>query len=238
MRIYRHIVATLLIISVYSVAEAQEVVTDELIYNRVTGFMEVQSKSSEGLVPKVDDSQMIAFKHDVRLNYGAPGLISWLMLDTNYTHYYEADRRFPNQISDLRVKDGPTYVLATLGLSYSQQLRPWFALGCKTTFAAKWQRCYDLFTGEKLYNNNVYNISAMVDCRFNWLRRERVGMYSSVAVGAMAHLDRADGLLVPMFDFALIGVTFGRTLYGFVEVGVGVGGSVRAGLGYRFNCKK
>lgn len=238
MRTYKYIVAMLLALTVCGVAEAQEMVTDELIYNRVTGFMEAQSTNPEGVVSEVDSSQVVAFKHDVRLSYGAPGLISWLMLDTNYNHYDEAVRRFPNQISDIRVKDGPTYALATLGLSYSKQLRPWFALGCKTTFAAMWQRTYDTFTGEKLYNNNVYNISAMVDCRFNWLRRERVGMYSSVAVGAMAHLDRADGLLVPMFDFALIGVTFGRTLYGFVEVGVGVGGSVRAGLGYRFNSKK
>lgn len=234
MNIYRNIVVVLLALLVWGVADAQEMITDELIYNRVTGYMEARTQSAEDVA--IECPQSVGFKHDVRLMYGAPGLISWLMIDPVIYGDYEVT--FPREISNMCIKYGPTYALATLGFSYSQQLRPWFALGCKTTFAAKWQRVYDTFTGNKLYNNNVYNISAMVDCRFNWLRRERVGMYSSVAVGAMAHLDRAEGMLVPMFDCAFVGVTFGRTFYGFVEVGMGVGGSVRAGLGYRFNCKK
>ena len=41
-----------------------------------------------------------------------------------------------------------------------------------------------------------------------------------------------------MADVALAGLKVGRGFYGFIEVGAGVGGSVRGGFGFRFNTKK
>ena len=61
---------------------------------------------------------------------------------------------------------------------------------------------------------------------------------SSEAFGVMTHIAPKKVEYTPMFDVALIGVTFGRSLYGFVEVGGLVGGSARAGIGYRFGTKK
>jgi hypothetical protein len=41
-----------------------------------------------------------------------------------------------------------------------------------------------------------------------------------------------------MGDVALLGLKVGRSFYGFLEIGAGVGGSVRGGFGVRFNDKK
>lgn len=237
MRRFRYMLLTLFALMLWSVAEAQQTISDELIYDRVSEYVEadLNSENNSALVSK--ELSTIPYKHDIRITYGAPGLISWLMLVPtfgNHDYYYS----FPDVIDDLRKNDGPHYVVATLGLSYSQQLKPWFSLGCKTTFAAFFCKTYDTMTGQKLYRDDAYNVSAMLDCRFSWLRREKVTMYSSAALGVMAHIERANGGYIPMADFALVGVSFGRSLYGFVEVGIGVGGSVRAGLGYRFNGKK
>ena len=107
----------------------------------------------------------------------------------------------------------------------------------KSTFAGIWQGVYDVCTDRHLYNEGVWNITAMVDARFSWLRLRNVEMYSSVAVGLCAHIEYCHGNLWPMCDVALVGLKIGRSFYGFVEIGAGVGGSVRGGLGVRFNGK-
>ena len=225
---------------VVGTAHAQEVVSDQLIYNRVTGFMETNGHNEEYIVTPSKNIQRVRFEHDIRLSYGAPGLISMALLD-RISFGCGCDigpQDLPSQINNLRRYDGPTYMLANIGLSYSKQLRPWFALGAKGTFAATWQNTYDTFTNEKLYNNNCYVTSIMLESRFSWLRREKVELYSTIALGVVARIKRSAGGIAPMFDTALFGVSFGRSLYGFVEIGGGIGGSARAGIGYRFNGKK
>ena len=219
-------------------AQAQEVVTDQLIYNRVTGFMERSDSVAESVVTS-KNIQDIRYKHDLRITYGAPGFLSWYFLDElGFGCGCDVGPDFIYDTQELRTKYGPRYILSTLGLSYSQQLRPWLALGAKTTFAGTWQNVYDTYTNEKLYHNRMFNITAMLDARFSYLRREKVELYSAISAGLVCHLERAGGGLGPMLDAVLFGVSFGRSFYGFVEVGAGLGGSARAGLGYRFNSKK
>ena len=219
-------------------AQAQEVVDDQLVYNRVTGFMEAGSNIEESVVTS-KNIQEIRYKHDLRLIYGAPGLISWLFLDeVGIGCGCDIGPDFIGDMTSLRTKYGPRYALSTLGVGYSQQVRPWLALGAKATFAGTWQNVYDTYTNEKLYHNRLFNLAAMFDTRFSYVRREKVELYSAVSAGLMWHIERANGGLTPMLDLTLFGVSFGRSLYGFVEVGAGVGGSARAGIGYRFNSKK
>ena len=233
----RYIILALMLLAVCS-AQAQEVVTDQLVYNRVTGFMEKSDNITESVVTS-KNIQDIRYKHDLRITYGAPGLISWLFLDeVGFGCGCDVGPDFIRDMNSLRTKYGPRYVLSTVGLSYSQQLRPWLALGAKTTFAGSWQNIYDTYTNEKLYHDRIFNISAMLDARFSYVRREKVELYSAVSAGLMWHIERANGGLTPMFDVVLFGASFGRSFYGFVEVGAGIGGSARAGLGYRFNSKK
>ena len=219
-------------------AQAQEVVTDQLIYNRVTGYMESGENITESVVTS-KNIQDIRYKHDLRITYGAPGFLSWYFLDEiGIGCGCDVGPNFIYDTQELRTKYGPRYILSTVGLSYSQQLRPWLALGAKTTFAGTWQNVYDTYTNQKLYHNRMFNITAMLDARFSYLRREKVELYSAISAGLVCHLERAGGGLGPMLDAVLFGVSFGRSFYGFVEVGAGIGGSARAGIGYRFNSKK
>ena len=219
-------------------AQAQEVVDDTLIYNRVTGFMEATENLDDNKVTS-KNIQDIRFKHDLRITYGAPGFLSWYFLDEiGIGCGCDVGPNFIYDTQELRTKYGPRYILSTVGLSYSQQLRPWLALGAKTTFACTWQNVYDTYTNQKLYHNRMFNITAMLHARFSYLRREKVELYSAISAGLVCHLERANGGLGPMLDAVLFGVSFGRSFYGFVEVGAGIGGSARAGIGYRFNSKK
>ncbi|MBO5831184.1 MAG: hypothetical protein J6R01_06240 [Alistipes sp.] len=236
--IYKYMVlAVALMLSTATMA--QERVDEKLVYDRITGYMTTESEVEKLPVEPSKNIQDVRWEHDLSLWYGAPGLVSELLLGNQV--FGDADYgplAFGQSLHELRTYTGPVYQLTTLGLSYSKSLQPWLALGAKATFGAAWQNVYDTYTDELLYNNNVYNIAALFDVRFNWLRRTNVEMYSSVALGLLAHAERANGGIAPMADMAFVGIKVGRGFYGFVEVGAGVGGSVRGGLGFRFNTKK
>ena len=234
---FKYLVSIVAALVIYGAVEAQEVVSDALIYNRVTEHIATHGNDYDCVNTRPRNSQKIAYEHDLRITYGAPGLISYTLLDARFI-YYSTVSNFPNRVDEYRTKSTPRHTLATLGIGYSKQYNPWFAFGCKSTFAASWQKTFDTITSEYLYNTNAYNVSLMLDSRFSWLRRETITMYSSFALGILAHIERANGGYTPFFDATLVGISVGRSLYGFAEVGVGIGGSVRVGIGYRFNGKK
>ena len=217
---------------------AQERVDEKFVYDRITGYMTTESEVEKLPLKPSKNIQDVRWEHDLSLWYGAPGLVSELLLGNKVFDGVPVPPAFGQSLHELRTYTGPVYQLTTLGLSYSKRVNPWLALGAKATFGATWQNVYDTYTDELLYNNNVYNIAALFDVRFNWLRRTNVEMYSSVALGLFAHAERANGGIAPMADVAFVGIKVGRGFYGFVEVGAGVGGSVRGGLGFRFNTKK
>lgn len=223
-------------------ATAQEVVSDELIYNRVTGFMESADSNADTDIKRASKNQQtVRWSDDLRIGYGAPGLVSWMLLDQIMFGCGCGDigpQPHPDYVNGLHRGRSPERVLSTLSLEYNRQLKPWLALGCKATYAASWQYVYDTMSGERLYSDNMHNITAMFNARFSWLRRENVEMYSSVSLGLMQHLEYCYNYLTPMFDTVFVGISVGRSFYGFAEVGAGIGGSVRAGVGFRFNGKK
>ena len=221
------------------ISMAQEVVTDRLIYDRVSGYM-MAADECEALVEVKPSKnlQTIRWEHDVRLWYGAPGLISELLLDNVGYDVYDRHFSMSESIDELRTSMSPMLQLSTVGVGYTQQLKPWLAVGAKATFAAVWQHRYSVIGGREVCSNDRYVIGALFDMRFSWLRRKSMEMYSSVDVGLAGYFDSRYGEIIPMLDVALVGITFGRAFYGFVEVGAGVGGSVRGGVGFRFNAKK
>ena len=79
-------------------------------------------------------------------------------------------------------------------------------------------------------------LSLMHTWRFTYVNRPVFRMYSSIGLGiAMTYDPRPDEVL-PIFQLAPLGISVGKRLYGFGEIGLGaeyIGG--RAGIGYRFN---
>lgn len=218
---------------------AQEVISDELIYDRVSGYM--VDAESYNIVPErpMKNIHEIRHRHTLRLSYGAPSLFSEYMLG-NVAVVCDCAiyQNYPNTIELMRHSTSPMRQLSTLSLQYAYCIKPGFWLGAKGAFAGVWQYEYDTITGERLYENNIYNVAAMLDAQIAWLRRDIVEMYSSLSVGLMAHIERANGGLIPMFDAVFVGLSVGRKVYGYVEIGAGIGGSVRGGIGIRFNSNK
>lgn len=233
-------ISALTTITPYS-ASAQEVVTDYGVYNRVTGYIDYNRSSYEEPQRRGKNIPDIRWRHDIRIGYGAPSLTSeFFLTDTSfgYCDCWKMFKSFSDNIHDKRYPHGPTYKLSNLYFAYSYTIRPWFKFGFKSTFAGLWSERRHALTGEKLYSTTSYTTSALVDMRFEWLRRRNVQLYSSLGVGVAARIERANGVVIPMADVTLIGISVGRGLYGFIEIGEGISGSLRAGVGVRFNNKK
>lgn len=113
---------------------------------------------------------------------------------------------------------------------YSYSILDWMDLGliCDAQFTS-WRRKYynnrDVMTS--MSKENFFNLSFLVNVRFNYLRREHFGMYSSIAPG----IDINGGSETDCFgrhtlagaaiDLRLVGFTAGSGQYwGFAEFGL------------------
>ena len=184
------------------------------------------------IIPKGTEKQ-----HDIRLGIGSVSLFSMLMLDADFFGVVDVDYSDPPfryQMKESNYYKGAEYFTGVLSLSYTYQLRRWCQLGGTVNFAAVTRPYYYNITNKKAYDRNSYFASIMPTVRFTYLNREKVQLYSAVSLGVAVGIYEA----VPCYDFTLFGCSFGKSLFGFAEIGNGFGGWGRVGIGYRFGSTK
>ena len=174
-------------------------------------------------------------KHDIRVGIGTLSLPTMFSLGEG-SGYLDAMME-PNFRQDMANADTyltPRNFVGNYSLSYTYHDRRGLQYGGKVVFGAstRWRR--DSVTGAKVENLSLYSLSIMPTVRFNWFYREQVQLYSSVSLGVVTDFED----LYMWGDATLVGCSFGRKLFGFAEVGVGMAGWLRAGIGYRFNVDK
>lgn len=172
-------------------------------------------------------------KHDLRVGVGALSLSTSFILDGGWymDDYY---RSFRQDIATADTYLTPRTFVGNYSFSYTYHHLRWLQYGGTVTFGAttRWRK--DAFTGEKTENLSSYAVAVMPSVRFVWFYREKVQLYSSISLGVITDFDEA----YVWGDMALIGCSFGRKVFGFVELGGGMAGAARIGLGYRFDVKK
>lgn len=126
-----------------------------------------------------------------------------------------------------------------LTVSYFYQPLHWLQVGGEIgTFSVK--------TRERYWNDKTYahwletNLYLAVGARFNYYHKNITDLYSGLTLGcnvrmASTHQD-AMVFSQALFSWQLtaLGIRFGRSVYGTVEVGYGYKGLISAGIGYRF----
>lgn len=162
-------------------------------------------------------------RHEARIGVGDMLFETMIWHNQVHKHYSDAPASmlYPE-------KRGYRYLPHISG-EYAYHLLPWLSLGCTLDFQ---QTCWDT----EYYNSenkllrtdkeNFYNLCILPTVRFNYFRREHVGLYSSIAVG----MDINGGtekngfgqntIVGAALDIRPIGVIFGEGHYwGFVEIG-------------------
>lgn len=145
-----------------------------------------------------------------------------------------------------RTYDGPTYTTGAINLSYAYRFRRWFDFGVLLSYNSEYKRVFDNLTGDYLYRIYQHHITVMPTVRFTWLNRQWVRMYSSLGMGATFGAQSITGSQKPYntdrlafaFQCSYLGITVGKSLFGFAELGLGTKGLAIFGMGYRFNNSK
>ena len=174
-------------------------------------------------------------QHDLRIGIGSPSLGLGLFVTTYADDYYY--KNFREEILDAKTYDAGTYFTGINSLSYAYHSRRWLQCGATVNFALLTNPTRYVEDNTLKSRETGFMVSVMPTFRFVYLYREKVQLYSTVSVGLAGG---SSGMMLPWADFTLIGCTFGRKLFGFVELGslTGTGGCGRVGIGYRFDSKK
>jgi len=147
----------------------------------------------------------------------------------------------PSPGDDIRVRIGGSHGIATLGYSYTVN-KTW-QFGVSTGFSRLSVRLSDN-TGEfRPLMADMFNF--MNTAQVNWFRTRRdvFGMYTKAAMGVWVvnyglMVDTADEMTGTKVNFAgqisPVCLEVGRTVSGFLEIGVGMQGVVQTGLRVRF----
>ncbi|MBQ3208853.1 MAG: hypothetical protein IJB23_03450 [Alistipes sp.] len=175
-------------------------------------------------------------KHDLRIGLGSVSLCALGYLDEAFGEvYYDVSvPTFRQQVKNADRYKMPQYFTGVFSFSYAFHFRRWLQLGGTVNFAAATRVYRDNLTHKKVEDYSSYFGSIMPTARFIYLNREKVQLYSAVSLGVSI----TDYEVLPCYDLTLFGCSFGKSIFGFVEIGNGIGGWGRVGIGYRFNAKK
>ncbi|MBE6176107.1 MAG: hypothetical protein E7146_03820 [Rikenellaceae bacterium] len=177
------------------------------------------------------------YKNTLSLGYGVLFGPIYIMLYDLYTESLDKEpQRYTtsSRLADNRYYWGTEIAFTGITLDYSHRLKSWFAMGVKSSLSITTRAKRHVGTNETLYRNNTTIASLLLNFRFDWLNRKIVTMYSSIGVGMALHSSYYENVVLPMYDAAWVGITVGKRLYGYAELGGGISGLLRVGLGYRF----
>lgn len=123
------------------------------------------------------------------------------------------------------------YTAGNIGAEFTWNAKKWFGLAGGLYLTPFWADVVNAYTGQRSGIQTSLSVSALVTARFNYFNKPMVRIYSSIGLGLL--VDNSG--LAPHLQVVPIGVTFGKRVYGFAEVGLGslyMGGNI--GVGYKF----
>lgn len=175
----------------------------------------------------------LPFDYEVRLGWGGYPALDEIYFDSSQ---YYSPQQYRSSISSLYSDyDGPLYSTGAIYADFSFLFKRWFSLSLGINCDILFGNTYNALTGKKTGNRNVSVFTLIPQARFYYLNREYVRMYSSIGAGLVCGVSRESQELMPAFHVALLGVTVGRKLFGFAEVGTGsIYAGIMAGIGVRF----
>lgn len=127
-------------------------------------------------------------------------------------------------------------------LSYMYGLKKWLWLGAYTTYTPFFQNVYD-FSHQKIGTNYAQRISVIPMIRFIYVNKEYLNLYSAFGIGFSFGLyNNVDKGITnyssyPVIQLTGIGISVGKQLRGFAELGCGPRGVFHCGVQYRFGGK-
>ncbi len=180
--------------------------------------------------------------HDLRISAGVLtpyGTSTYLYQDTPYYNsplndYKEAQYYY----------QGAHTVFGALSVEYKYNIKKWLSLGASVTYERFESKRFDRITAMVNKRTTIDAITVLPMVKFQYLTSPLVTLYSQIGLGVGlntstikedAHRTLQYTELSFAAQFTAIGVTVGKSLFGFAEIGYGSQGVFKMGIGYKFN---
>ena len=213
-----------------------------LLFFSGAGF--VPGAESCARTPDGKDKGAGIYDYEIRIGWGGYPLADGLFFFDSFPlfmKYNDMNYYIPSSMEDIyRDYRGPAYMTGLISAEIDINFKRWFALTVGLGFNGIFQNVYDPMTGRRAGQNSGISVSIVPEARFNWLNRNLVRMYSAagigIVIGGKRNMDygNSEYFLYPAFQLTPVGISVGRKVYGFVELGLGaqfMGGM--AGVGIR-----
>lgn len=179
-------------------------------------------------------------RHDISIKIGAYPYTMYgghLGLAGTYTALFGPyGYATPDALAALRVRQTPYKTFGGITAAYYYRVASILSVGVAFTYAGLYGDILDAVTRRKIASDNTTTLSASAALRLQWLNRPLVRCYSSLAMGPAVDIrslnHSREGYIT--LSATIAGVSVGRRLYGFGEIGAGAQGIFSAGIGYRF----
>ena len=188
------------------------------------------------LIPMMGSAQKIENRKpdQVRVGLGGYPLMETLF-NVGFGHYPDIIWRGPELGMIYQDYKTPTYSTGVITAEASWFVRKWFTFSLTGATSLTWQGYRDSVTDKRTGTDVGVNLYIVPQARFNWVRGERVRMYSTIGLGGVIGITGDEFLALPAIQLTPIGIEIGKKLYWFGEAGMGMlyfGG--QTGIGYRF----
>ncbi|HAC22750.1 MAG TPA: hypothetical protein DCF91_11775 [Porphyromonadaceae bacterium] len=192
-----------------------------------------------------------ALKHEVRMNVGVLPLVHvhyWG--DADYIPYPGVEDWYNN------LYQGDRVYMPSLAVDYNFRPFNWLSVGATVAYTMNYRNSYSIYDQTLAYRYSEHYVTIMPRATFNWFRRDMVRLYSSFALGVVFEVDRTRAFEDNSYhsgdihygrsgswkstenyigvDVVALGLSVGKTWFGFAEVGAGTNGVFKIGAGYRF----
>lgn len=182
--------------------------------------------------------------HELRFGAGAYG-VGYTIL--GYTGCYDDAPMFRGGYSlqnfeFSKIYADAEYYTGVYSLNYSYRFNRTVSFGAVLSCAGVTQRYRSIADDSQAGGYNRHFVSVMPLLRLYWLNSRYVCLYSSVGLGVTVERNVEkfgnrrwvhSGILFAG-QLSPLGITVGKRLYGFAELGVGTQGVIIGGIGYRF----
>lgn len=177
------------------------------------------------------------YKYELRIGWGTyPEVDVANFMDRSY---YYADTGFngnyPSLDSMYGEAEGACYMTGPITGEFSMHVNRWFTFSAIVSFNGMWGSSYSQIDGSVTSVKRGVSCVFLPQAKFYWSNKKNVRWYSAVGIGLQAGGYDGTAVCVPAGQVTLVGVTFGRKIFGFAEYTLGtMCMGAHAGIGYRF----
>lgn len=189
------------------------------------------SSAADDIPQKAEEAPQ--YKNTLDIGYN-PGGLSILTLAV-YNKLAEVDAVIPFAYLLIGAEVTDIHSSGTFSINYMRRINEWLSLGGNLNYEHIFLDMKDLWDGQiSSYNINALPVMAMA--KASWLRRTNVSLYSKFGAGITSVFIQGGITKVkPAVQLTPIGVEFGdKHIFGFVEGGLGLQGTIIAGLRFPF----